>query len=69
MEHNQKFPAGSETALLSVIVPIYNEAASLPGLLAELFPYCRDRKWKLILVDDGSSDSTPLILKDYEKKP
>ena len=69
MELNQKSPAGSETALLSVIVPIYNEAASLPGLLAELFPYCRDRKWKLILINDGSSDSTPLILKDYENKP
>jgi glycosyltransferase involved in cell wall biosynthesis len=69
MEQNQKSPASSETALLSVIVPIYNEAASLPGFLAELSPYCRDRNWKLILVDDGSNDGTPLILKDYEKIP
>jgi len=56
-------------ALLSVVAPIYNEAASLPGLLAELVPYCRDRKWKLILVNDGSSDDTPAILKDYEAVP
>jgi glycosyltransferase involved in cell wall biosynthesis len=69
MEHNKKSPLRSETALLSVIVPIYNEAASLPVLLAELYPYCRDRKWELILVDDGSNDGSPLILKDYVKTP
>ena len=69
MEHNQKPSMGSEMALLSVVAPIYNEAASLPGLLAELVPYCRDRKWKLILVNDGSSDDTPAILKDYEAVP
>jgi glycosyltransferase involved in cell wall biosynthesis len=69
MECNQKLTESSETALLSVIVPIYNEAASLPGLLAELYPYSCDRKWKLILVNDGSNDGTHLILKDYEKYP
>ena len=69
MEHNQKLPADSETALLSVVVPIYNEADSLPDLLAELVPYCRERKWKLILVNDGSSDDTPAILKEFEEVP
>ena len=49
--------------MLSVVVPIYNEAFSLPNLLAELIPYCRERNWKLILVNDGSSDDTPAILK------
>jgi glycosyltransferase involved in cell wall biosynthesis len=58
-----------ESAQLSVIVPIYNEAANLTTLLGELIPYCRDRNWKAILVDDGSTDGTPDILKDYEKMP
>ncbi len=69
MERNQKPNSGPGSAVLSVVVPIYNEASSLPGLLTELVPYCRDRKWKLILVNDGSSDDTPAILKDYEEYP
>jgi glycosyltransferase involved in cell wall biosynthesis len=69
MENNRKPPANTETALLSVVVPIYNEAASLPGLLASLVPYCREREWKLILVNDGSSDGTPVILNGIEEHP
>ena len=69
MKQNQKpiLPPGS--GLLSVVVPIYNEATSLPGLLAELVPYCRARKWKLILVNDGSEDGSAAILKDYGDHP
>ena len=66
MEHNQKSSLGSEAALLSVIVPIYNEASSLSSLLDGLVPYCRARNWKLILVDDGSTDGSSAILKKYE---
>lgn len=69
MEHNNKSPESSETALLSVVVPIYNEVDSLTGLLISLVSYCRERKWKLILVNDGSSDGTPAILKEYEAIP
>jgi glycosyltransferase involved in cell wall biosynthesis len=69
MDPNQISPASSDTAMLSVIVPMFNEAASLPGMLADLLPYCFDRNWNLILVDDGSTDSTPLILKDYQQSP
>ena len=69
MEHNQKPPAGPETALLSVVIPIYNEASSLSNLLTELIPYCRTRNWKLILVNDGSNDNTSVILKEYEESP
>ena len=56
-------------ANLSVIVPIYNEAFSLSNLLDELIPYCRKRNWKLILVNDGSSDNSSAILKPYEEAP
>ena len=69
MERNQKPNSDPGSAELSVVVPIYNEAASLPAVLTELVQYCHDRKWKLILVNDGSSDNTPAVLKDYEEVP
>src|SRR2546427_11957270 len=42
----------------SVIVPTYNEAASLPLLVERLAPAMRDREWELVVVDDGSPDGT-----------
>lgn len=69
MEINPRSTVSSEPACLAVVVPIYNEAACLSNLLAEVIPYCRQRNWKLILVDDGSNDNTPAILKDYEGFP
>ena len=69
MEHNSEEHLAQEPALLSVVVPIYNEAFSLPNLLGELIPYCRQRNWELILVNDGSSDETSAILKQYGEFP
>ena len=45
----------------SVIVPTYNEAASLPLLVERLAPAMRDREWELIVVDDGSPDGTAAV--------
>jgi glycosyltransferase involved in cell wall biosynthesis len=69
MKHNQESALSPEMALLSVVVPIYNEAACLPNLLAKLIPYCRERNWKLVLVNDGSTDNTFAILKEYQETP
>ena len=69
MASNPKIPLALEPAKLSVVVPIYNEAFCLSTLLEELVPYCGERNWKLILVNDGSNDDTPAILKQYEKLP
>ena len=45
-----------------VIIPCFNERASLPGLVAELraMPAGRDRL-ELLVVDDGSSDGTSSV--------
>src|SRR2546430_17534705 len=43
----------------SVIVPTYNEAASLPLLVERLAPAMRDPDLELAAVDNGSPDGTP----------
>lgn len=50
--------------LVSIIVPVYNEAANLPHLLAALLEVMRPtgRPFEIILVDDGSTDTSRQIL-------
>ena len=50
----------SETVGISVVIPLYNEAESLPELHRELAE-CLDRlgrTWEVIYVDDGSRDGS-----------
>jgi len=50
---------------LTVVIPVYNEAEALPQLMEGLIAFCRERDWKIILVNDGSKDSTAEILNHY----
>jgi glycosyltransferase involved in cell wall biosynthesis len=54
---------------LTIIVPVYNEADSLPDFLPELFALCQEKQWHLILVDDGSSDDSVQIITKYKYQP
>ncbi len=58
---------------LSVIVPCFNEEASLPSLLARLEPIIRgglDEHAEMIAVDDGSADRTwPVLLELAARHP
>jgi glycosyltransferase involved in cell wall biosynthesis len=46
--------------LLSVIMPCYNEAATLPKIIAAVLAVAVDKE--LIIVDDCSDDATPQVL-------
>ncbi|MFH2201899.1 MAG: glycosyltransferase family 2 protein [Elusimicrobiota bacterium] len=46
------------TLELSVVVPCYNEAGNIPGLLERYRPLTKDTALELVLVDNGSSDGT-----------
>ncbi len=55
----------SSIALVSIVIPVYNEEGSLPTLLEELGAVavsCSNIVWEYIFVDDGSQDASLAIL-------
>jgi undecaprenyl-phosphate 4-deoxy-4-formamido-L-arabinose transferase len=57
---------------VSVVIPIYNEEEGLAALFARLYPAldALGRSYELILVDDGSRDRSPQLLRQqFERRP
>lgn len=56
---------------LSCVLPCHNEAANLPALLAQLQQTLSalTPRWEVVLVDDGSTDSTALVLATWAQRP
>jgi len=57
---------------VSVVIPIYNEEEGLASLFARLYPAldALGRSYELILVDDGSRDRSPQLLRaQFERRP
>lgn len=50
---------------LTVVVPVYNEEASLPTVLPLLLAHCTERGWHVVVVNDGSRDRSAQILAQY----
>ena len=50
---------------LSVIIPAYNEAPRIEDTLRSVVGYLhsRDYRWEVVVVDDGSTDSTARLSK------
>jgi dolichol-phosphate mannosyltransferase len=53
--------------MLWIILPAYNEEQSLPRLLPKIDEFCRSRalEYRIVVVDDGSSDDTAELLAQY----
>ncbi len=67
-------PATTERApfqLISVVVPVYNEEASLPALLTRTLAACDQTacRYEIVLVDDGSSDRSAEMLDAAASRP
>lgn len=54
--------------LLSIVCPVYNGEKIIGKFIESLEKQKHKNEYELILVNDGSSDSTLKILKEYEKK-
>jgi len=53
--------------LVSVIMAAYNREDYLPAAIESVMGQTYDN-WELLCVDDGSADSTPDIIRDYEQR-
>src|SRR6187551_2617670 len=60
----------SESISYSIVIPVFNEEAVLPVLLRrlDLLLARLDGPAEAILVDDGSNDSSPLVLQALAKR-
>jgi glycosyltransferase involved in cell wall biosynthesis len=60
--------AASDKDLLTIVSPCYNEAGNLKALLPGWLGFCRAHSFRLILVDDGSTDDTPAFLRSLPSR-
>ena len=62
--------AGTETPSVAIVVPCYNEAATVAGTCETLLAleYPKD-KLEIVLVDDGSTDATPAAMARFAENP
>jgi glycosyltransferase involved in cell wall biosynthesis len=54
----------------SIIIPAYNESARLSSTLDRVLSYVSSERWdaEVIVVNDGSRDNTPDLVREYGKK-
>lgn len=55
-----------ENKKVSVIIPVYNAEATIVGAMKSVIEQ-KYHDWEMFLIDDGSTDSSALAIKDYLK--
>jgi len=48
--------------MLTIIIPVYNEADALPDVAPTIIEFCASHKWQVIFINDGSLDGSPKYL-------
>lgn len=56
----------NHSSLISVVIPVFNEEANLKELISRCLASCSKtgKPFEIILVDDGSTDTSPIIIKE-----
>lgn len=67
MMSSQRAPGADETARIIVVIPTYNEAENLPGLVAELTALCVPGL-SVLVVDDNSPDGTGRVAESLAER-
>ncbi len=58
----------SENPYLTIIIPAYNEEKALTWFLPQVVSFCREKNFKLIMIDDASVDATLTMMEAEAKK-
>src|SRR3569832_393634 len=55
---------------LSIVIPAYNESARIENALERVMSCVAEQGWdaEVLVVDDGSKDSTPEIIQDWMQR-
>lgn len=63
-------PESKEICFLSIIIPAYNEERRLPESLPQIIDFVRrqDFSIEVLVVDDGSTDQTANIVREFQKE-
>lgn len=63
--HEHERTTASAPQPLAIIIPAYNEAASLASVVQRVLDVRGNRPWQVTVVDDGSTDATPAVLAEF----
>jgi hypothetical protein len=67
-KRRERRPSPSPHSLFSIVVPAFNEAATIDRVLDALIALDVGMRKEIIVVDDGSTDATSEILASYEAR-
>src|SRR5258706_7348667 len=54
--------------MITVLIPLYNEEGSLKVLIEKIVKECRDVKYEILFIDDGSTDASLKVLQSIAQK-
>ncbi|MGZ4772187.1 MAG: glycosyltransferase, partial [Ilumatobacteraceae bacterium] len=70
MHHSDPAARPQPVALLSVVMAVYNEAATVAEVIEDVLTLdLNDRRLELIIVESNSTDGSREIAKNYEQYP
>ncbi|HLP15790.1 MAG TPA: glycosyltransferase family 2 protein [Bacteroidota bacterium] len=53
--------------MVTILIPVYNEAETLPGVIPDIAEFCRRKQWRLVCVNDGSTDGSKALLNELSQ--